>query len=268
MRLRPLFPPNPTGGDVDIAEAYLPPAFASPQRVTEPDRPTNPNPSRPWVTTNMVASVDGAMTLAGRSGGLGSSADRAVFRTLRSMADVVMAGAGTVRTERYGPVRLDDAHLEARRQRGQTPLPPLVVVSNSGDLDTDLPLLDPELVGDGPRPRLLTCVAGEPSARRLGERVELLVAGDDTVDLTLGLSMLAESGVGVVVCEGGPTLNAALVTAHLLDELCLTTSPLLAGGPAGRIVAGSDEHPRDVELVQLLEADGSLFSRWRLRPPA
>lgn len=261
MRLRQLFPPDPGAGGIEALEAYLPGVLASPGRP-----PTEAPPhGRPWTTTNMVASVDGAMTLAGRSGGLGSDADRAVFRTLRSVADVVMAGAGTVRTEGYGPVRLDEEQLDARRQRGQAPVPTLVIVSNSGKLGTHLPLLDPALVGDGPLPVLVTGAAGEPSARSLGDRVEVLVAGDETVDLSAAMGSLAARSVGVVVCEGGPTLNGALVAHGLLDELCLTTSPLLAGGDAGRIVAGTDEQPVDVELVHLLEAGGSLFARWRLR---
>lgn len=264
MRLRQLFPPDPDGTGVEALDAYLPPALAA-----GPDRsgPTPPA-DRPWVTTNMVASVDGAMTLAGRSGGLGSAADKAVFRTLRSVADAVMAGAGTVRAERYGPVRLDDGHLAERQARGQAPIPPLVVVSNSGRLDDDLPMLDPDLVGDGPLPILVTCAAGEAAARAYDDRVEVVVTGDTAVDLPGALRNLVGRGLGVMVCEGGPTLNGALLAHGLLDELCLTTSPLLAGGDAGRILAGIDEHPVEVELAHLLEADGALFTRWRLRSGA
>lgn len=263
MRLRQLFPPDPDGTGIDALAAYLPPGLAagSDTRVTAPA-------DRPWVTTNMVASVDGSMTLAGRSGGLGSAADRAVFRTLRSVADAVMAGAGTVRAERYGPVRLSEEHRAARQARGQAPTPALVVVSNSGRLDPDLPMLDPELVGDGPLPILLTCAAGESAAGRHGDRVEVLVAGEGTVDLRGALRQLVDRGLGVVVCEGGPTLNGALVADGLLDELCLTIAPLLAGGDAGRIVAGVDEQPVELELAHLLEAEGALFARWRLRSPA
>jgi len=273
VRLRRLFPPPaPSNGAPDADDrgwveadrAYLPPVLADPAHgPEEPHRR-----GRPWITTNMVASVDGAVTVAGRSGGLGSEADREVFRTLRSMADVVMAGAGTVRTERYGPVRLDDDRVEARRARGQQALPTLVVVTNSGHLDGDLPLLDPALVGDGPLPVVVTCAAGEPAARTLGDRVEVLVRGDTRVDLPDALGSLVNRGVGVVVCEGGPTLNEALLADGLLDEVCLTTSPLLASGDAGRIVTGGPERIVDLELAHLLEADGALFARWRVRPGA
>jgi len=260
VQLRQVYPPDSGGVDVDPVSAYLPPVLGGAAGAA-------PLPQgRPWVTTNMVASVDGAMSLDGRSGGLGSEADRMVFRSLRSVADVVMAGAGTVRTERYGPVRLDLEHVAERRARGQAPVPTLVVVSNSGRLDTDLPLLDPELVGDGPLPVLLTCAVGEPATRRLDGRVDVLVCGEQSVDLAEGLRVLAERGIAAVVCEGGPTLNGALVAAGLLDEFCLTIAPLLTAGAAGRIVSGTDERPVHLELAHLLEAQDALFCRWRVVP--
>lgn len=262
MTFRQVYPPDSGGAEVDPVTAYLPPVLAGPAGT-----PSAPTPvGRPWVTTNMVASVDGAMTLDGRSGGLGSEADRTVFRALRSIADVVMAGAGTVRTERYGPVRIDAERLDERRARGQAPIPTLVIVSNSGRLDPDLPLLDAELVGDGPLPILLTCAVAEAATRRLEGRVEVLLCGEHAVDLEDGLGRLADRGVATVVCEGGPTLNGALMSAGLLDELCLTIAPLLTGGAAGRIVGGVDELPVDLELAHLLEAEGALFSKWRLVP--
>ena len=262
MELLQVYPPDPGGAPVDAVTAYLPPVLGGPAGVAPAPGPAG----RPWVTTNMVASVDGAMSLDGRSGGLGSEADRMVFRALRSVADVVMAGAGTVRTERYGPVRLDPERVAERRARGQAPIPTLVVVSNSGRLDSDLPLLDADLVGDGPLPILLTCAAGEPETRRLDGRVEVLVCGEHAVDLDVGLSLLADRGVAAVVCEGGPTLNAALLAAGLLDEFCLTIAPLLTAGAAGRIVAGVAEQPVGLELAHLLESEGALFGRWRLVP--
>jgi riboflavin biosynthesis pyrimidine reductase len=262
VQLRQVYPPGSGDVGIDAVTAYLPPVLGGPAGAA----PAAPPVGRPWVTTNMVASVDGAMSLEGRSGGLGSEVDRIVFRSLRSVADAVMAGAGTVRTERYGPVLLDPERVAEREARGQAPTPTLVIVSNSGRLDDDLPLLDADLVGDGPLPIVLTCGAGEPAPRRLAGRVEVLVSGEQTVDLVNGLGLLAERGIAAVVCEGGPTLNGALVANGLLDELCLTIAPLLTAGVAGRIVGGVDEQPVRLELAHLLEAQGELFGRWRVVP--
>ena len=85
--------------------------------------------NRPWIAVNMVASIDGAIEIEGRSGALGSPADRAMFHALREMPDVIPVGAGTVRAENYGPVQLDEAAQARRVARGQQPLPRLVVVS-------------------------------------------------------------------------------------------------------------------------------------------
>lgn len=255
MALRRLLP-TPSD-DVDIVEAYLPPSR---------DEGVTAAGGRPWTVTNMVASVDGAMDLEGRSGGLSSPLDKEIFAALRSVADVVLVGAGTARTERYGPVRLREDHATRRRARGQAAVPTLVVVSRSGRLDADLPLLDPAVVDDASlRPVVLTCAYGEASAERLGERATVWVCGDDDVDLGAAMAQLGSQGVATVLAEGGPTLNAALLSLGLIDELCLTHAPLLVGGPGGRIVAGDGAGlPVKVDLTQLCTSDGWLFGRWRV----
>ena len=81
----------------------------------------------PHVRVNFVASTDGAVTVDGRSAGLGSDADRRVFGTLRELAEVVLVGAGTVRAENYGGAR--------KPTRGRADPPPIAVVTGSADHD-------------------------------------------------------------------------------------------------------------------------------------
>jgi riboflavin biosynthesis pyrimidine reductase len=222
---------------------------------------------RPWVMGNMVASADGAAALEGRSGGLGDAADRRVFHALRALPDTILAGAGTVRAERYGPPATDEATAEARRARGQEPTPRLAIVSASLDLPLDLPALqDPEHP-----PLVITCTRAPAAARRALEgRAELFDAGEATVSMTQALGALAEHGDRLVLCEGGPKLNAHLLADGLLDELNLTISPLIVGGSAARIVSdGSSSRVSasrvEMELAHLLEQDGALFARYLIR---
>src|SRR5512143_1915185 len=84
---------------------------------------------RPAVRLNMIVSADGGTSWGGVSGALGGPADKALFPVLRSFADVVLVAAGTMRAEGYGPARLPDAMQAVRRARGQTPVPPIAVVS-------------------------------------------------------------------------------------------------------------------------------------------
>lgn len=261
--VRQLFPPSPDVSDVDLVVAYQP--------ELERWQAANPAQSavRPWITVNMVASVDGSMTLTGRSGGLSDETDRQIFKVLRSMADVILVGAGTVRAERYGPARITPELAALRDVRGQDPVPRIVVVTRSGLFDADLPLFDPEVVGDGPPPIIVTCAQHEVNVQQLGSRAEAMVAGDTTVDLPLAMAMLRDRGVAIVVSEGGPTLNAAMVEHGLLDEICLSVSPLTVGGDAGRIVQGPSElsSPVPMELAHILEMDGALYTRWRFSHP-
>lgn len=217
---------------------------------------------RPWVLVNMIASLDGAIAVQGRSGGLGRPADKAMFSALRGVADVVLAGAGTVRAEGYGPARPSAATREARAARGQAEVPQIAVVTRSLDLDLAGPLFT-----EAERPTLVVTCASAPADRQAAvtEVGELLVAGDRTVDLSAALGQLHQRGVDVVVSEGGPQLNGDLIAADLVDEWALSVSPLLAGGGGGRASRGTDGPPISLELVRLLEGDGLLLGRW-VRP--
>jgi riboflavin biosynthesis pyrimidine reductase len=219
---------------------------------------------RPGVRVNMVASLDGAITVEGRSGGLGGDADRRVFMALRALADVILVGAGTVRNEGYGPPRLPEEVQAARRERGQARLPRIAVVTRSLTLDwgsrffTEAP--------DDARPLVVTCAAAPEAERRRGAEVaEMLIAGGDDVDVGDALARLGGEGVASVLCEGGPYLNRALAADGLLDELCLTVSPLLVGGAGPRMLAGAAPSSGGVPMTlhAAYEDEGFLFLRHR-----
>jgi riboflavin biosynthesis pyrimidine reductase len=221
---------------------------------------------RPWLLVNMISSLDGAITVEGRSGALGRPADGAVFSALRAVADIVLAGAGTVRAEGYGPARPTDAQRAARLARGQAEVPTVAVITRSLDLDLDGRLFRSE----GPRPIVITCASAPADRRAATEAVaEVVVVGDATVDLPGALAALGERGAAVVTCEGGPRLNGDLIVDDLIDEWAQTFAPLLVGDDSVRGAVGpTPPAPRECVLDRLLEGDGLLLSRWlRLREP-
>lgn len=187
------------------------------------------------VRAGFVASVDGAVAVRGTSAPLGSPADKAVFRALRAVCDVVVVGAGTARDEDYGPVRLSEAAAAWRAAHGRPAQVPLVVVSRRGDVAPDARFREGpwELAGPG------GTLPSDPEA---------LVAA------------LHGRGQLRVLCEGGPSLLTSWLQARVVDELCLTTSPSLVGD--GPHLLG--EVPRaDLRLVSLVHDDpGVLLARW------
>ena len=200
--------------------------------------------TRPTVRLNMIASIDGATAVAGLSGGLGGPPDQALFAVLRSQADVVLVAAGTVRAEHYGPSRV-----------------PVAVISRSCRLDWDSPFFTAAVA----RPIVVTVGQAPVLERKKAEDVaDVIVAGEVDVDLAVALGALAERGFARVLAEGGPSLNGQLTAAGLLDELCLTLSPLLVGGDAKRILAGPGlGSGLGWRLRSLCEQDGFLFLRYR-----
>ena len=219
-------------------------------------------PGRPWLGLNMVSSLDGKATIEWRTKGLSSELDRRLFHHLRTQADAVMVGAGTMRAERYGRMTKSEELREKRVAEGLAPDPLAVIVSGRLDLPADLPILNE------PEQRVVIATGSNATLPGLGAQVEYARVGDDLPRL---LAHLEEAhGVRSVLCEGGPMLNSHLFAAGLVDELFLSLSPKVAGGAAAlTIVAGRElVEPAELELVSVAEGDGDLFTRWRVRRPA
>ena len=213
---------------------------------------------RPYLVLNMVSSLDGKAAIDWRTKGLSTELDRELFHHLRTQADAVLVGAGTVRAERYGRMAKTGELRDKREHEGLARDPLAVVVSGRLDLPADLPLLNE------PEQRVLIATASDAELQGLGEQVEYARVGDD---LPLLMARLREDhGVRSVLCEGGPTLNSYLLAAGVVDELFLTLNPKLAGGAAAlTIVAGRElVEPAELELVSVAEGGGDLFTRWRV----
>jgi riboflavin-specific deaminase-like protein len=220
-------------------------------------------PGAGCIRINMVASVDGRVTdVQGRSGGLGGDGDRQVFRALRALADGIVVGAGTARTEGYGPHRLA-ADLAARRREDGRPAPAvMIVVSRSLDLDPSSSLFAEAVT---PTIVLTSASSAGRATAALRGAARLVIAGDVEVDLVEGLRMLAtEHSVHNVICEGGPTLNTALLATGLVDELCLTVAPQVTGRDGHGIVS-PPATPAELKLRGLCEQDGELYARYGVR---
>lgn len=213
----------------------------------------------PSVRVNFVGSLDGAIAIQGRSGGLGSPGDKRVFRMLRALADVVLVGAGTATAEGYRPVAADPAVGSLRAALGRPATAPIAVVSRRASLAPGDRLAVDSTI-------LVTCAAADPARRAAlaGAGVTVLVCGDDEVDLPRALQELAGRGLEQVVCEGGPALFAAALAAGVVDELDLTVAPALVGGET-RLLPDALAEPVRPRLVQVLEEDGVLFTRYALR---
>ena len=235
----------------------------------------------PWTILNMVQSLDGGVTSDDVSADLGSPADQEIFHTLRSLADVILVGAETVRKEDYGPPKLT-AELQAQREsRGQQPLPEIAVVSASLALDPKSRLFE-----GGHRPVVFTC-SGTNDVRSddsrtdrqsryeaLSEVAEVIVLESSgsaensvsevwaAVDLSAVREALGERGHKVILCEGGPTLNAQLVAQDLIDEFCISLSPALLGGNPLHLLEDAPLLNKSLTLLSVATDNALVFLRY------
>jgi riboflavin biosynthesis pyrimidine reductase len=220
-----------------------------------------PRPDRPHVALNMVSSVDGRAALHGSATGIGSGTDHLLLMALRSNADALLLGAGTLRSDRVGK-GVPAAWVPRRRERGLAPQPILAVLTASGDVPLERAFFaEPE--------RAAVFVAAQTASEtqaRLAQRARVFVAGEERPDPAEAIRVLQqEYGVRHVLCEGGPSLNRSLLAAGVLDELFLTLAPKLLAGDGLPLVAGSAlDPPVPLHLLTLYEHESELYLRYRV----
>jgi riboflavin biosynthesis pyrimidine reductase len=214
----------------------------------------------PAIAVNMVASVDGATALDGRVGRLTGPADQALLRRLREESDAVLVGAATVRAEGYSTLLRPKARERRERERGRAE-PLLCVVSRDANLGPGAPALR-----EAPSPLIFLTSEGAqlPDAERevLAIRSASSDPGQPVTLRPLLARLRAEHGVERVICEGGGTLNAALLAEGVAGELFVAISPLIAretDSPA--LVAGASE-PLELELLAHASAESFVFLRY------
>jgi riboflavin biosynthesis pyrimidine reductase len=199
-------------------------------------------PGRRHLRANMVSSVDGAAAVDGRVGALSGAADQVLLHELRSLCDVLLVGAGTLRAEGYG---------------GATG-PRIAVLTRKLELD----LTTRFFTEARRRPIVLTTESAAP--HRLvaaAEVADVVLAGETDVGLELALDELSRLDGPRVLSEGGPHVLAELLRAGLVDELCVAIAPMLVGGTDLRITSG-DRLGHDLRLAGVLERDEYLFTRY------
>jgi riboflavin biosynthesis pyrimidine reductase len=210
----------------------------------------------PGVRFNFVSSIDGAATREGLSGGLSGSADKRFFELLRRVSDVVVVGAGTVRDEGYGAMRVSEASVNWRVAHGRGEHPVFAIVTGSLELDPASAIFTEAPV----RPLILTTERATGKAA-FADVADVVVAGSSKVDGRAAVDALRQRGLHRILCEGGPSLFGSFIDADALDELCITISPSLEAGEARRIAHG-DAPARDMRLATVLRSGDTLLLRY------
>ncbi|NNF54579.1 MAG: pyrimidine reductase family protein [Acidimicrobiales bacterium] len=239
--------PTAAGGEIQPMDVYA-----------NAERPLPPR--RPYVLSNMICSADGAISIDGASEGLGGPMDFEVFMALRSISDVIIVGAETVRVERYKPPRPTERVQRLRSERGQAPRPTVAVLTASADLDPELPLFtDPDH-----KPIILCGAAADPAAlARIGDLASVVQFPTARVAPEDALVELRERGFRHALLEGGPRLNAQFIADDCVDEWNLTLSPALVAGEASRAAIGPRSVHHPVQLVHVWRSENMIFLQYR-----
>ena len=192
---------------------------------------------RPSIGLCMVMSIDGSTVVEGKSTLLSNPADRDVLIALRSAAETIVVGAGTIREEMY----------EVPSKKGLR----VGVVTRTGKMD-----LNTNLFKSGVGFLIMPEDAKQPDTEF---DLEIVRAGKGNVDLQLAMSQLPGTFVQL---EGGALLNASMFAANLVDEINLTISPMVTGADSPRLANGAPPLYSDYEVAHILEDNGFMFIRY------
>lgn len=238
--------------DDDILDLYAPPAELA-----------ESSSSGAFVRFNFVMTADGGATHHGVSGAIGGEGDKRLFQLLRRHAHVLLMGAGTIRAEGYEGDLLSPQDKAWRAERGLSGLLPVALISGSLRLNPDGPFFKQSPV----KPLIYTTESAPTEAReKLAEVAEIIIAGHGSVEPVRVVEDLVSRGFTMIHSEGGPTILGDFQRTNLVDSLCVTIAPKIAGPGEKRIGGEGDATEnvlRTMTLHALLEHQGELHTEYR-----
>jgi riboflavin-specific deaminase-like protein len=214
----------------------------------------------------MAISLDGRISTRRREQiTLGSRHDRHLMDVLRSRADAVIVGAGTVRHDGF-PVLVRDRTVRRKRTASGLPPHPVNVVLSRA---LDMPLARAIFKRDDTRRIVYTTrLATQARVKRFGRVAEVVVLRGKSISPTTVLRDLRRRGIKRVLLEGGGELHFAFAKERVVDEVYVTLTPRLIGGDAPSLLDGTgflkDDHP-ELELVSTRRVGDELFLRYRVK---
>jgi 2,5-diamino-6-hydroxy-4-(5-phosphoribosylamino)pyrimidine 1'-reductase, archaeal len=197
---------------------------------------------RPYVIIVSEVTVDGKLTL---SKGVSSKeimkfmdeeANRYLHET-RAKVDGIMVGAETIRT--------DNPYLTVRYVSGKNPT--RIIPTSTAYIPPDANILKK----DSPTIIVTTEKAPEERVKALSEKVEVIIAGKEEVDLIKMMDILYNRGIRNLMVEGGSTLNWNLIKNGLVDEIRIIHMPFIVGGTDTPTLVGGEGFKSLEEVVKL-----------------
>ncbi|MDO5511996.1 pyrimidine reductase family protein [Corynebacterium sp.] len=212
-----------------------------------------------------ISTLSGSGAVNGSSRSLGNDTDHALLNALRDWADVVVVGGRTAVAENYFGVRTTDATAYRRRDRGQSAVAPVAVVTRTLDLDPSSQLF----WNTATAPLILAPADALADAALAARRQALTAAGAEWVSTGSGtaaeiMGALHARGLFRVLCEGGPSLYSMMFSADAVDVLHLTVDPLLQVPVEKPLFDATHTISTRLHLEHHAASDdGTLFLRYR-----
>ncbi|TDA30344.1 MAG: 2,5-diamino-6-(ribosylamino)-4(3H)-pyrimidinone 5'-phosphate reductase [Archaeoglobi archaeon] len=201
---------------------------------------------RPYVFVNIASSLDGKISDEKRRQlRISCREDLERVDELRASADAIMVGVGTILADNP-KLNVKSKELRERRLReGRTENPLKVVVDSKCRIPDDAQVFDGKVIV------AVSKLAKRESLERIAKKAQIVVLGEEKVDLNSLLNFLYDQGVRRLMVEGGGTLISSLLREGLVDEMFIYYAPIIIGGSNSPTICDgrSFELPVRMEIV-------------------
>lgn len=195
---------------------------------------------RPHVILNAAMTLDGKIATKTGSSEISGHEDLERVHKIRKESDAIMVGINTL--------LIDDPRLTVHKISSKMDENPIrVVVDSSARTPLDARVLNK----DAPTIIAVSKKASIEKVQKLKEKVEVIVAGEERVDLVALMEKLKNKGINTLMLEGGSTLNFSMLENGLVDEVRVCIAPMLVGGVKSKTLVDGNGMDFMKDAVQL-----------------
>jgi 2,5-diamino-6-(ribosylamino)-4(3H)-pyrimidinone 5'-phosphate reductase len=175
--------------------------------------------SRPHVILSAAISVDGKIATKTGDSNLSSKIDKIRVHKLRSKVDAILIGQNTLRR--------DDPILSVRYAKGRNPI--RIILDSRGKISPKSKII--KTCNKIPTILAVSKNISNKNLQRLKKYpLEIIVTGENKVNLKQLLKQLEKRKIKKLLLEGGGTVNWEFIKQGLFDEIIVTVTPFLIGG--------------------------------------
>lgn len=221
---------------------------------------------KPFIFINSAMSADGKIsTWQRKQVRISGATDFDRVDQLRATSDAVMVGIGTVLADDPSLTVKSAQRKAERKAKGLKENPIRVVIDSQARTPIDADIFKK---GEGQRIVVISSSAPYERVEALMTKARVIISGESKVDLPDAMEQLHSLGIRRLMIEGGATINWAMLSSGLVDEIYTFVGNIIIGGKASpTLVDGegfADTSTLPLELISAENIEAGVLLKWKV----